>query len=373
MAGKEMIAGGWDCSGGESLWFIQGGVKGRIDYKDTLHNDMVKLIKTKVEWVFHVAGCEPPMDSSLELVWSRNVLEARFCELPQGYDSGSEAGSRRPMKLPCNSSAMTEYTDFEYSVSPRRRPAVKYHSTYCQAKVHRSPPQKNPLPQRCNNLITVSSRQKHRPSVRFIRLKQSNDDVAVEIARGTPDCSARLLCMKNSKLHYFSLLFLQLVYLPSNAIPDLCMPSSTRSNKEKHLLFSEDHAHLERTIRKDQHSTSLDAAAFMSTDSRTHSSTDTRPSSSTDSTPRTSIDPQSQSMVAIVILRQDENGNLYDQDGHLRNAAGQKLDAQGNHNLEKEATTSLLIDANKATSIDVKPQTSQIPARPESLAEKKDE
>ncbi|KAF3488050.1 hypothetical protein F2Q69_00052445 [Brassica cretica] len=25
-------------------------------------------------------------------------------------------------------------------------------------------------------------------------------------------------------------------------------------------------------------------------------------------------------MVAIVILRQDENGNLYDQDGHLRNA-----------------------------------------------------
>ena len=79
---------------------------------------------------------------------------------------------------------MTEYTDFEYSVSPRRRLAVKYHSTYCQAKVHRSPPQKNPLPQRCNNLITVSSRQKHRPSVRFIRLKQSNDDVAVEIARG---------------------------------------------------------------------------------------------------------------------------------------------------------------------------------------------
>ncbi|KAF3587881.1 hypothetical protein F2Q69_00031540 [Brassica cretica] len=28
-----MIAGGCDCSGGESLCFIQGGVKGRIDYK----------------------------------------------------------------------------------------------------------------------------------------------------------------------------------------------------------------------------------------------------------------------------------------------------------------------------------------------------
>ncbi|KAF3537880.1 hypothetical protein F2Q69_00021610 [Brassica cretica] len=27
-------------------------------------------------------------------------------------------------------------------------------------------------------------------------------------------------------------------------------------------------------------------------------------------------------MVAIVILRQDENGDLYDQDGHLRNATG---------------------------------------------------
>ncbi|KAF3540868.1 hypothetical protein F2Q69_00022345 [Brassica cretica] len=43
------------------------------------------------------------------------------------------------------------------------------------------------------------------------------------------------------------------------------------------------------------------------------------------------------------------------------------------HNLKKEATTSPSIDANKATSIDVKPQTSQIPAEPESLAKKKDE
>ncbi|KAL0689028.1 hypothetical protein Bca4012_088705 [Brassica carinata] len=32
------------------------------------------------------------------------VLEARFRKLPQGSDSdfGSEAGSGRPMKLPCN-------------------------------------------------------------------------------------------------------------------------------------------------------------------------------------------------------------------------------------------------------------------------------
>ncbi|KAF3513457.1 hypothetical protein F2Q69_00006272 [Brassica cretica] len=43
------------------------------------------------------------------------------------------------------------------------------------------------------------------------------------------------------------------------------------------------------------------------------------------------------------------------------------------HNPEKEATRSPSIDANKATSIDVKPYTSQIPTEPKSLAEKKDE
>nr|VDC90148.1 unnamed protein product [Brassica rapa] len=93
------------------------------------------------------------------------------------------------------------------------------------------------------------------------------------------------------------------------------MPSGTRSNKDKRLQFSDDPAHLERTIRKDQRSTSLYAAAFTSTNSRTQPSTDTRPSSSTnlhrstsiDTTPRTSIDPQWGNMVAIVILRQDEN------------------------------------------------------------------
>ncbi|KAF3572828.1 hypothetical protein F2Q69_00058846 [Brassica cretica] len=124
------------------------------------------------------------------------------------------------------------------------------------------------------------------------------------------------------------------------------MPSSTRSNKDKHLLFSEDPAHLERTICKDQRSTSLDAAAFTSTDSRTQSSTDTRPSSSTDlhhstsidTTRRTSIDHQSRNMVAIVILRHDENGNLYDEDGHLRNATSQIQDAQGNVIPDADAT-----------------------------------
>ncbi|KAF2600379.1 hypothetical protein F2Q68_00010210 [Brassica cretica] len=135
------------------------------------------------------------------------------------------------------------------------------------------------------------------------------------------------------------------------------MPSSTRSNKDKHLLFSEDLAHLEHTIHKKQRSTPLDAAAFTSTDSRMQPSTDTRPSSSTDlhrstsidTTPRTSIDHQSRNMVAIVILRQDENGNMYDQDDHLRNATCQKLDAQGN---DPQPATS--IDICTITSIDSK-------------------
>ncbi|KAF3561666.1 hypothetical protein DY000_02016310 [Brassica cretica] len=79
------------------------------------------------------------------------------------------------------------------------------------------------------------------------------------------------------------------------------MPSSTRSNKDKHLLFSQDPAHLERSIRKDQRSTSIDSEAFTSTDSCTQPSTDNRVSSSIDlprstsidTTPHTSIDPHS--------------------------------------------------------------------------------
>uniref|UniRef100_M4CVP2 Uncharacterized protein n=1 Tax=Brassica campestris TaxID=3711 RepID=M4CVP2_BRACM len=119
------------------------------------------------------------------------------------------------------------------------------------------------------------------------------------------------------------------------------MPSSTRSNKDKRLLFSEDPVHLECTIHKHQRSTSLDAAAFTSTDSRTQPSNDTRPSSSTDphhSNSLTSINPQSRNMVVIVILRQDENGDLYDQDGRLCNATCQKLDSQGNVFPDTDAT-----------------------------------
>ncbi|KAG5414867.1 hypothetical protein IGI04_002434 [Brassica rapa subsp. trilocularis] len=128
--------------------------------------------------------------------------------------------------------------------------------------------------------------------------------------------------------------------------PDECMPSGTRSNKEKDLLFSDDPAHLECTIRRGQRSTSLDATTSSSIDTHNQPSTDTRPSSSIDPnrstmidiTPRTSIDTVSSKMVNIIILTHDEIGNLYDQAGHLRNATGQKMDAQGTLIPDADAT-----------------------------------
>ncbi|KAG5384661.1 hypothetical protein IGI04_036131 [Brassica rapa subsp. trilocularis] len=124
------------------------------------------------------------------------------------------------------------------------------------------------------------------------------------------------------------------------------MPSGTRSNKEKDLLFSDDPAHLERTIRRGQRSTSLDATTSSSIDTHNQPSTDTRRSSSIDpsrsttidTTPRTSIDNVSSKMVNIIILTRDENGNLYDQAGHMRNATGQKIDAQGTVIPDADAT-----------------------------------
>ncbi|KAG5377681.1 hypothetical protein IGI04_025523 [Brassica rapa subsp. trilocularis] len=84
-----------------------------------------------------------------------------------------------------------------------------------------------------------------------------------------------------------------------------CMSSGTRSNKEKDWLFSDDPAHLERTICRGQRFTSLDATTSLSIDTHNQPSTDTRPSSSIDpnrsttidTTPRTSIDTVSSKMV----------------------------------------------------------------------------
>ncbi|KAG5384202.1 hypothetical protein IGI04_035672 [Brassica rapa subsp. trilocularis] len=87
-----------------------------------------------------------------------------------------------------------------------------------------------------------------------------------------------------------------------------------------------------------QRSISLDATTSSSIDTHNQPSTDTGPSSSIDpsrpttidTTPCTSIDNVSSKMVNIIILTQDENGNLYDQAGHLRNATVVR-----NENLEK--------------------------------------
>ncbi|KAF2570816.1 hypothetical protein F2Q70_00004312 [Brassica cretica] len=127
------------------------------------------------------------------------------------------------------------------------------------------------------------------------------------------------------------------------------MPSSTRSNKKIQLLFSSDPASLERSISKGRRSSSIDNNTSSSLDSRQPpstqtpvSSTDTRlPSSTEDILPstdifhptsintsvRTSIDTEPRYMVATLILVRDEKGDLHDQEGHLRNAAGQRIDA----------------------------------------------
>ncbi|KAF3594010.1 hypothetical protein DY000_02020045 [Brassica cretica] len=53
------------------------------------------------------------------------------------------------------------------------------------------------------------------------------------------------------------------------------MPNSTRSNKETQLLFSSDHASLERSIRKGIRSSSIDNNTSSSLDSRQPPSTQT--------------------------------------------------------------------------------------------------
>ncbi|KAF3557066.1 hypothetical protein F2Q69_00014030 [Brassica cretica] len=84
------------------------------------------------------------------------------------------------------------------------------------------------------------------------------------------------------------------------------MLSSTRSNKESQLIFSPDPANLERTIRKEASSLSTDNNSSVSLDSAQPSSTQT-PVPSTNS----------------------PHPYLHDQEGHLRNAAGKRIDAQG--------------------------------------------
>ncbi|KAF3542849.1 hypothetical protein DY000_02007743 [Brassica cretica] len=116
------------------------------------------------------------------------------------------------------------------------------------------------------------------------------------------------------------------------------MPSSTRSNKESQLLFSPDPASLERSIRKEARSSSIDNNTYSSldfvqlpstqtlvpsTDTRSPPSTEDTHLPSTDIIHPTSIDTPSQKlidtkprdMVATLILVRDDNGDLHDQDG----------------------------------------------------------
>ncbi|KAF2560246.1 hypothetical protein F2Q70_00017584 [Brassica cretica] len=101
------------------------------------------------------------------------------------------------------------------------------------------------------------------------------------------------------------------------------MPSSTRSNKETQLLFSLDPASLERSIRKEARSSSIDNNTCSSLDSRQPlstqalvPSTDTRSPPSTEDThfPSTDI---------------FHSTSIDTSEGHLHNAAGQRIDAQG--------------------------------------------
>ncbi|KAF3527253.1 hypothetical protein DY000_02040939 [Brassica cretica] len=133
------------------------------------------------------------------------------------------------------------------------------------------------------------------------------------------------------------------------------MPSSTRSNKETQLLFSSDPASLERSIRKEIRSLSIDNNTCSSLDfcqppltQTLVSPTDTRSPPSTedthlpstdifhptsiDTSVTTSIDTEPRDMVATLIRVHDERGGLHDQEGHLRNAAGQKIECSGGCN-----------------------------------------
>ncbi|KAF3585368.1 hypothetical protein F2Q69_00030583 [Brassica cretica] len=68
------------------------------------------------------------------------------------------------------------------------------------------------------------------------------------------------------------------------------MPSNTRSNKETQLLFSSDPASLERSIRKERCSSSIDNNNSLSLDSRQPPSTQTPVSSTNTRSPPSTED-----------------------------------------------------------------------------------
>ncbi|KAF3587474.1 hypothetical protein F2Q69_00028776 [Brassica cretica] len=79
----------------------------------------------------------------------------------------------------------------------------------------------------------------------------------------------------------------------------------------------------------DEGDPSTDTRSPLSTEDTHLPSTDIFHPTSIDISTRTSIDTEPRDMVATLILVRDYRGNLHDQKGHLRNAAGQRIDAQG--------------------------------------------
>ncbi|KAF2532179.1 hypothetical protein F2Q70_00029630 [Brassica cretica] len=100
------------------------------------------------------------------------------------------------------------------------------------------------------------------------------------------------------------------------------MSISTRSSKEKELFFS-DPTRLERSIRKEK------CTALFDTNSS--SLIDTCEGATVDTSTRASFDtiPRVDNMVAALVLIRDRNGDLHDPEGHLCNAAGQKINGHG--------------------------------------------
>ncbi|KAF3549912.1 hypothetical protein DY000_02007656 [Brassica cretica] len=134
------------------------------------------------------------------------------------------------------------------------------------------------------------------------------------------------------------------------------MPSSSRSNKETQLLFSPVPASLERSIRMEARSLSTDNNTSLSLDSAQPPSTDSRSPLLTDNTnlpssdiihptsidipSRISIDTDPRDMVVPLILVRDNNGDLHDQEGHLRNAAVVKEEKLQEGDFEEESLMS---------------------------------
>ncbi|KAF3484482.1 hypothetical protein F2Q69_00052640 [Brassica cretica] len=117
------------------------------------------------------------------------------------------------------------------------------------------------------------------------------------------------------------------------------MPISTRSNKEE-LHFFSDPTRLERSIREEKHTSSIDTTSPTSIDTPSTTSIDTCDRATIDNSTRTSIDTNPRAdMVATLVLQRDENEDMHDPEGHMCNAAGQKIYGQGTAILEPYAAT----------------------------------